>query len=70
VALDFSGMKIILAHGGRGFWYNEAFGIARLQKNVYIEVSGLPPKKLIEFLPVDYNLQNSTILAKGMVEYL
>lgn len=51
VALDFPGMKIILAHGGRGFWYNEAFGIARLHKNVYIEVSGLPPKKLIEFFP-------------------
>lgn len=51
VALDFPDMKIIMAHGGRGFWYNEAMGIARLHKNVYIEVSGLPPQKLLEFFP-------------------
>lgn len=51
VAVDFPDMKIIMAHGGRGPWYNEALNMLRLHKNIYIEVSGLPPKKLLEFFP-------------------
>ncbi|HHU87685.1 MAG: amidohydrolase family protein [Pelotomaculaceae bacterium] len=51
VALDFPDMKIIMAHGGRGLWYNEAVIMSRLHKNIYIEVSGLPPQKLLEFFP-------------------
>jgi len=51
VAVDFPGMKIVMAHGGRGPWYDEAVTVARLHQNVYIEVSGLPPKKLMEYFP-------------------
>ncbi len=51
VAVDFPNLKIIMAHGGRGLWYNEALTIARLHKNIYIEVSGLPPQKLLQFFP-------------------
>jgi len=51
VAVDFPNMKIIMAHGGRGPWYNEAFTLVRLHKNVYIDVAGLPPQKLLEFFP-------------------
>ena len=51
VAVDFPDMKIIMAHGGRGPWYNEALSLIRLHKNVYIDVAGLPPKKLLEFFP-------------------
>ena len=40
-----------MAHGGRGPWYNEAFTMVRLHKNVYIDVAGLPPKKLLEYFP-------------------
>lgn len=49
VAVDFPDLKIIMAHGGRGPWYNEAVSMVRLHKNIYIDVSGLPPKKLLEF---------------------
>ena len=51
VAVDFPDLKIVMAHGGRGFWYNEAVMMTRLHENVYIEVSGLPPKKLLEYFP-------------------
>jgi predicted TIM-barrel fold metal-dependent hydrolase len=51
VAVDFPGMKIILVHGGRGFWYDRAFFLARLHANVYMEVAGLPPQKLMEYFP-------------------
>ena len=51
VAVDFPGLKIIMAHGGRGPWYNEAMTMVRMHKNIYIDVSGLPPKKLLEYFP-------------------
>ncbi len=51
VAVDFPRLKIILCHGGRGFWYDVAFTLARLHRYVYIDVTGLPPKKLLEYFP-------------------
>lgn len=51
VAVDFPRLKLVMAHGGRGVWYGEAMLMARLHKNVYVEVSGLPPQKLLEYFP-------------------
>ncbi len=51
VAVDFPKMKIILVHGGRGFWYDRAFFLAKLHANVYMEIAGLPPKKLTYYFP-------------------
>ncbi len=51
VAIDFPDLIILLAHSGRPFWYEQAFWMARRHKNVYMEVSGLPAKKLLEYFP-------------------
>ena len=51
VAQDFPDLKIIMAHGGRGAWYDEAMTMIRLHKNVYIDVTGLPVRKLPEYFP-------------------
>jgi hypothetical protein len=51
VAIDFPGLTILLAHSGRPFWYEQAFWMARRHANVYLEISGLPGKKLLEYLP-------------------
>jgi uncharacterized protein len=51
VAVDFPEMKIILVHGGRGFWYDRAFFLTKIHPNVYTEVAGLPPKKLMTYFP-------------------
>ncbi len=51
VAVDFPDLKIIMAHSGRGLWYKEAFFLSRIHKNVYMEISGLPPKKLLSYFP-------------------
>lgn len=51
VAADFPGLNIVLAHSGRGFWYDQAFFLARLHPRVYMEISGLPPKKLLRYFP-------------------
>ena len=49
VAKDFPELTIVLAHGGRGWWYDAAAFIALMRENVWIELSGLPPKKLPEY---------------------
>lgn len=51
VAVDFPDLTLIQAHGGRGFWYQRALFMARLHKNVYVEIAGLPPHKLLEYFP-------------------
>jgi predicted TIM-barrel fold metal-dependent hydrolase len=51
VAVDFPNLKIVMAHSGRGFWYDRAFFLARLHENVYMEVAGLPPQRLLEYFP-------------------
>ena len=49
VAGAFPDLRIVLAHGGRGWWYAAAAFITQMRPNVWIELSGLPPKKLPQY---------------------
>ncbi len=49
VLRDFPGITLVLAHGGRGWWYDAAAFLALAHDNVWIDVSGLPPRKLPEY---------------------
>ncbi len=51
VAVDFPDLTIVQAHGGRGFWYEIAFFLAKHHKNVYIDIAGLPPRNLLRYFP-------------------
>jgi predicted TIM-barrel fold metal-dependent hydrolase len=51
VALDFPELTIIMAHGGRPLWMDEAFFILRRHRNVHLELSGIPPKRLLDYFP-------------------
>jgi predicted TIM-barrel fold metal-dependent hydrolase len=51
VAVDFPKLKIILAHAGRPLYMETAVFLARRHPNVSLELSGIPPKKLLEYLP-------------------
>jgi hypothetical protein len=51
VAVDFPNLKIIIAHAGRPLHVETTFFLLRRHKNIYIDVSGIPPKKLLEYLP-------------------
>ena len=51
VARDFKKSKIIMAHSGRGFWYDACFFLCRLHANVYMEITGLPPRNLLTYFP-------------------
>jgi predicted TIM-barrel fold metal-dependent hydrolase len=46
VLRDFPGLEIVLAHGGRGWWYDAAAFLALTNPRVWIELSGLPPSRL------------------------
>lgn len=51
VAIDFPDLRIVLAHAGRPFWTESAVFLARRFPNVFLEVSGIPPSRLLEYLP-------------------
>ena len=49
VLRDFRRLHVVLAHGGRGWWYNAAAFMALSSPRVWIELSGLPPSRLREY---------------------
>ncbi len=51
VAVDFPDLTIVLAHGGRPLWTATAMFLARRFPNVWLEVSGVPPSRLLEYFP-------------------
>jgi hypothetical protein len=51
VAVDFPDLTLLMVHSGRGFWYDRAFMLARLHPNLYMEIAGLPPQRLLDHFP-------------------
>jgi uncharacterized protein len=49
VLRDFPRLDIVLAHGGRGWWYDAAAFLALANPRVWIELSGLPPSRLTTY---------------------
>jgi len=51
VAIDFPQLTIILAHAGRPLYGETALFLARRHANVFVDVSGIPPKSLLRYFP-------------------
>ena len=51
VAVDFPNLRILLAHGGRPLWMDTAFFLVRRHSNVFLDISGIPPKSLLKYFP-------------------
>jgi predicted TIM-barrel fold metal-dependent hydrolase len=51
VCVDFPDLVVVMAHCGRGFWYDRAQFLMRLHKNLYGDVAGLPPQHLLKYMP-------------------
>lgn len=51
VAVDFPRLTIILAHAGRPLYGETAMFLARRHRNVYLDLSGIPPKSLPKYVP-------------------
>ena len=63
VLRDFPRLSIVLAHGGRGWWYDAAAFLALTNPNVWIELSGLPPSRLQTY----YSRHNWNRLTRRMI---
>jgi len=51
VAIDFPRLPIILAHAGRPLYGETALFLVRRHPNVRIDLSGIPPKALLRYVP-------------------
>jgi len=51
VAIDFPDLPLVMAHGGRPLYMAEAFFILRRHRHVRLDVSGIPPTRLLEYFP-------------------
>ena len=51
VAIDFPKLPIILAHAGRPMYGETAMFLARRHPNVHLDISGIPPKSLLKYVP-------------------
>jgi len=63
VLRDFRRLDVVLAHGGRGWWYDAAAVLALSNERVWIELSGLPPSRL----PTYYARHNWARLTRRMI---
>ena len=60
---DFPRLNVVLAHGGRGWWYDAAAFLALSDGRVWIELSGLPPSRLRDY----YSKHNWSRLVRKMI---
>ena len=51
LGVDFPDLVVILAHGGRPLWMNEAFFLVRRHANFYMDISSIPARRLLEWFP-------------------
>jgi len=51
IAVDFPDLTIVLAHGGRPIWMESAMFLARRFPNVWLDISGTPPSRLLDYFP-------------------
>jgi len=63
VLRDFRTLQVVLAHGGRGWWYDAAAFLALSDERVWIELSGLPPSRLQTY----YARHNWSRLTRRMI---
>ncbi len=51
VAVDFPGLTLIMAHGGRPLWMDACLFLLRRHADVYMDISGIPPRSLLSYFP-------------------
>jgi uncharacterized protein len=61
VAVDFPKLKILLAHGGRPLWMDTAFFLVRRHSQVFLDISGIPPKTLLNYFPRLEEISHKTL---------
>jgi len=61
IAVDHPELTILLAHGGRPLWCETAFFLARRHRNLYIDISSIPPNRLLRYFPRLEEIQDKVL---------
>jgi uncharacterized protein len=61
VAIDFPDLQILMAHGGRPLYMAEAFFVLRRHRNVWLDLSGIPPKSIPEYFPKIHEISDRVL---------
>ncbi|MFC4549832.1 MULTISPECIES: amidohydrolase family protein [Halorussus] len=62
VLVDFPDLTVVMAHGGRPAWYEQAEDLVRRHDNLYLELSGIPPHRLTsKYFPEIGRFEDSVI---------
>ncbi|AWR95774.1 amidohydrolase family protein [Acidianus brierleyi] len=69
VIKDFPRLKIVLAHSGRPLWTSNAYFMARNYANVYLEISSIPPLKILSYLPGIKEIRDRVIYGSDFPNY-
>lgn len=51
VCVDFPELQVVMAHGGRPLWTEEAFFLLRRHANLWLDLSSIPPRRVPEWFP-------------------
>lgn len=51
VGCDFPALTVVLAHGGRPLWTEEAWFLLRRFRSFLLDLSGMPPGRILEWFP-------------------
>ena len=51
VGVDFPDLDVIIAHGGRPFWTEQAFFLLRRFPRFHLDLSGIPPNRILDWFP-------------------
>jgi len=51
VGVDFPDLDVVIAHGGRPFWTEQAFFLLRRFRRFHLDLSGIPPRRIPEWFP-------------------
>lgn len=51
VAVDFPDLTIVIAHGGRPLWMEQAFFLVRRFPRVFMDISSIPPASVLRYFP-------------------
>lgn len=61
VAVDFPKLKIVACHGGRPLWTDTGFFLVRRHSNVFLDISSIPPSKLLHYFPRLEEIADKTV---------
>lgn len=51
VGVDFPDLDVVIAHGGRPFWTEQAFFLLRRFPRFHLDLSGIPPSRVRDWFP-------------------